>query len=576
MISAEPVDLEKSSRIGIHYQMDPEWHIYWKNPGDSGAAPKFNLEGGEITKIHWPFPKRIPVSSLTNYGYEKEVVIYLDLKLNSESPKLNLEWLVCKVDCVPGFGTFDLKVDKIFIESELYERFKQRWPSQKSEWTSEFRLQDKESFVFDLSPPTNESISSFSNIFIFPEDGTHFLTAAPQTTIEGQRLVARMPISTNANLVQKAHRFTVVSEKSDQEKTSFTVEVSSKTHISQYLLGLLLAFIGGLILNLMPCVFPVLFLKGYSFLKSSEQKKIRYSSWLYTAGVLFSFLIIGGLLIGLKALGHSVGWGFQLQNPYVLMVLIVLFFLMALSFLDVVNIEKLIPSSIYNLDQSKYFSGDFGTGVLAVVVASPCTAPFMGTALGLTLVLPAHLSLLIFLSIGAGLATPVPLLAHWPWLINKLPKSGPWLGKLKKVMAIPLFLTCAWLVWVFVQSKQVNGGAFDENWTAFEPSVVEMQRDKTSVFIDFTAAWCITCQVNKKTVLNTEEIQKLFSKENVYLVKADWTNYNKEITQALAGFGRNSVPLYVYYRKAEREPVILPELLTKKDIYKLFSQGDSK
>lgn len=574
LISETVFQTQGRVRLGVHYKLDPEWHIYWKNPGDSGAAPKFELSGGQIVNIDWPYPKRIPVSNLTNFGYEEEAVVFLDVNF-TEGPKLlDLEWLVCQVECIPGFATFDLQKDTVTVEPELFQKFTDLLPVSSTDWTFDFVSQNEKTFDFQISPPTGQTLSQIKNLFVFPDDGNNFGTKTPKSQITEESLLLQVPRSANARPQTTVHSFTVVVQDESDRWTALEATIAQDVSSESFLWGLLLALMGGLILNLMPCVFPVIFLKGYGFLKDPDKSKVRRSSWLYTVGVLLSFAVIGGVLLILRSLGHSIGWGFQLQNLYVLGFLILLFVVMALSFLDIVSFEKILPSSISRVSNSKWFSGDVGTGVLAVIVASPCTAPFMGTALGLTLLLSPIESLFIFLCLGLGLALPVPLLAHWPWLIERLPKSGPWLVKLKKAMSIPLLLTAVWLIWVFVQSATPTQDHFSENWHSFEPTKIKIEKQQRSVFVDFTAAWCITCQVNKQAVLNTAEIQQLFEKHNVYLVRADWTNHNPKITKALARFQRNSVPLYVFYEKGNESPIILNELLTKKDIQKLFKRED--
>jgi thiol:disulfide interchange protein DsbD len=575
VIASAPLDLSKPTQIGVHYVLDPEWHIYWKNPGDSGAAPKFKGIDIDVVGTQWPYPKRIPVTELTNYGYDQEAVIFVDLANGKKEPKLKLEWLVCKIDCIPGFATFPLDDEHVYIDKPLIDQFKERVPGVTT-WKADFVSEDDTHFEFELGPPAGLDVASLASLQIFPFNGERFLTLSPKITIDGAKFKVSVPLSKNAQPDLKPKSFTVVATTTSGSTEAFDLTITPSAPDENLLAVLLFAFLGGLILNLMPCVLPVLFLKGFSFLKSQDKSAIRKSSWLYTAGVLVSFLLIGGALLAMRFAGQSIGWGFQLQNPYIVGSLALLFVVMGLSFLDLVAIEKLVPSKLMNMGSHKAFNSDFGTGVLAVIVASPCTAPFMGTALGLTLLLPPLPSLGIFLALGAGLAAPVPVLAHWPWLVNKMPRSGNWMVTFKKILSIPLFATAAWLVWVLALQTGFNQSEDQGAWNTYSTAQLQEQRKSSHVFIDFTAAWCITCQVNKRAVLNTDEIQNLFKEQEVYLFKADWTNYDKEITEALAGFQRNSVPLYVYYRRSEDKATLLPELLTKDDIYQLFEKRGSK
>lgn len=567
---AETNELKPNMTVGVHFNIDPEWHIYWKNSGDSGAAPKFNLSSGQVQSVNWPFPKRIPTSQLINFGYEDQVVLFLHLTNVTKESVLNLEWLVCKVDCIPGFGELKITPANLNVNPQLWEQFSSQIPMHSNRWSTTFLNQDPSRFTFKINSPESIPLRHYRNIYLFPEDGVRFKTQAPQihTVDNGFKIIMnKASASSNTNEMAK---FTLITETQDKNFESFNINVEPKHKITDWFIGLILALLGGMILNLMPCVFPVLFLKAYGFLKTDSPTAIKKSAWLYSAGVILSFAIIGGVLLTLRIAGHSLGWGFQMQSPGVIIALIVLFAAMMLSFLDIINLNNLRLPKIF----TPLMSSDFGTGVLAVIVASPCTAPFMGTALGLTLILPPLQSLFIFVAIGVGLAAPIPLLAHWPKLISKLPRSGVWMNNVKKAMAIPLLLTCIWLAWVL--SLQLGAKEDSRLWNAYQPQQMEQIKSQHSVFIDFTAAWCITCQVNKKAVLETKEIINLFKENNVYLIRADWTNYDESITKALENYDRNSVPLYVFYDRINNKEILLPEVLTKNDIHKLFKKGESK
>jgi thiol:disulfide interchange protein DsbD len=559
-------------QIGVHFKMDEHWHLYWQNPGDSGSAPKFSLIKGEITRVQWPYPERIEVSSLTNYGYNNEVVIFLDVKGLAPDSSLELEWLVCKVECIPGFATLPINAKTLQVRPLVYGAFQKRLPNP-SLWSSEFQGIIDNSFRFHLRPAHGLTIHELKSLDIFPKNKEYFSNSSPIINPLDDSLEIRLAIAPNGSESQESEDFTVVTGSHSGDTSSFDLTVDKKVSYASIIVGMLLAVVGGILLNIMPCVFPVLFLKAFSFLKAESQVEIRRSSWIYTAGVLTSFLAIGCVLVLLRLSGESIGWGFHLQSPVIVLVLALLFFVMGLMFLDVIKIDRFVGS----LRWTKYsaLSGDFGTGVLAVVVASPCTAPFMGTALGMTLFLPAWQSIVIFLSLGLGLALPILVFAHWPQLVRLLPRSGSWMITFKKFLTIPLFATSAWLIWVFsMQMASIHQVESSKNWEIFNPQTIEVMNKERPVFIDFTAAWCITCQVNKKTVLESDEIMTLFQRNNVYLVRADWTNHSPEITKQLAHFGRNSVPLYVYYEKGSKDAKVLPEILTKGELYKLFNEGN--
>jgi len=404
------------------------------------------------------------------------------------------------------------------------------------------------------------------------------------------------------------------------------MELATQVSFASFSFGLLFAFFGGIILNLMPCVFPVLSLKIFGFLKEPKIERIRRSAWAYTAGAVSTFTLIGALLTLLRYWGEAVGWGYQLQNPWLVYLLALLFFLMGLNFFGFFEVGNQFVSIGSRLGKKSFLTGDFGTGVLAVVVASPCTAPFMGSALGLTLLLPAGQSLFIFTTLGLGMAAPMLALAYVPRLINRLPRSGPWMVTLKQFMTFPLFLTSLWLLWILQQQRGPGSvfvallsfivltmtiwmfgrthralakallafvflltpvvslyglqkaGGLDRGsqssliWHSFDPALVEEKRKSELVFLDFTASWCLSCQVNKKAVLETAEIEDLFRKHQVFLVRADWTNLNPVVTKALEQLGRASIPLYVVYPRSD-QPIIFPEVLTKSVLIRYFEGG---
>ncbi len=309
------------------------------------------------------------------------------------------------------------------------------------------------------------------------------------------------------------------------------------------------AFLGGLILNLMPCVLPVLSLKLLQKAKFTE-------SLCYTGGILSSFWILGGALIILKAFGHQVGWGFQLQSPVMLIALALLFFGITLNLLDLFEFGLMFT----RIDLSKHHRGNWGafaTGVLTTLVATPCAAPFVGSAIGIALLQPSATSFGIFTALALGLASPYFVLSLIPGSQKLLPKPGPWFKTFKRILAIPMFLTTIWLLsLLFLHSSPQL-----KNFQPYSAKAVAEARQKGPVFIDFGADWCLTCQYNEKTTLQSPKIVALFKQHNVQAFKADWTHQDPEITKALAEFKRNSVPLYVYYPKG-KPPVILPEILS--------------
>ncbi|MFN9068902.1 MAG: protein-disulfide reductase DsbD family protein [Bdellovibrionales bacterium] len=427
----------------------------------------------------------------------------------------------------------------------------------------------------------------------------------------------------------KTLSFVLVADGKAYEFTNLPVSTLSpaeSTSLASLLSLLFFAFLGGTLLNLMPCVFPIIFIKAFAFLKLQDSRAKIKDGVLYTLGVLTTFTALGILFLMLKQMGMSVGWGFQLQSPLVILFLIILFWLMALNFLGVFEFGTQIMNTTGNIS----WRTSFGTGVLSVFIAAPCTGPFMGTALGATATLPHFQALLIFIFLGLGLAFPYFLLSLKPQLANYLPKPGPWMETIKQFFAFPLFATVLWLLWVlgqqigtegwfysglillvisftlWVNSKNIKVGKYflwaltilliglatyqvyntdksnnlshsKSKWTDYSPDKLKAALDSgQSVFIDFTAAWCITCQVNKKLVLDTPEADLIFKDANILRMRADWTNYDPQITLALKKLGRNSVPVYAFYTTGGLTPQILPQILTISNLRHLISNKEEK
>ncbi|MCH2535368.1 MAG: thioredoxin family protein [Bdellovibrionales bacterium] len=605
------------SKIGIQFDLAPHWHIYWKNPGDSGAEPKFNFNtnGAKVVETYWPKPKRIPIEHLVNIGYEKQVVFVFDLEvLNKDhvQAKIDLEWLVCKVDCIPGFATLSFKTptgtntDYKAQELKLLEKY--------------YNLSPKKTnvapFTIDQAKiDSNEVIVHFKGDIHSPQAFPFGSTLVDNKKPKWNKNTKSLSFGLN-NIKQKTLNLTIFDQQQAYEFTNINIlpknTIETDSHI---LLLLLFAFIGGLILNFMPCVLPVISIKAFSLLKAPEYLR-KKECLFYALGVVTTLSFVGLIFLLLKSMGQSIGWGFQLQSPIFVFALLALFWTMSLMFLGAIDLKVNLNTTKYQFNNSNLNS--FFTGILSVVIAPPCTGPLMGVALGATLILSPLESFLIFLFLGLGLASPFILFAVFKKSLSLLPKPGVWMEKLKQFFAFPLFATCLWLIWVLQQQK--NGSAWlislayllafsfflwfysslkkynfialilallclliggvhvsklqnpivqskaQSQWNQFSSKKLEEVRKTRTVFIDYTAAWCITCQVNKTRVLDTEKTQKLFKKHEVYLMRADWTNYNKEITASLEKIGRNSVPVYLIYKPNLDKPIILPQILSFDEI----------
>ena len=391
--------------------------------------------------------------------------------------------------------------------------------------------------------------------------------------------------------------------------------------ISNLFLAVIFAFVGGLILNLMPCVFPILAIKALKISNASESMSNRIKeAGAYTAGILTTVLLIAGIMLAIRAGGAQIGWGFQLQSPAVILALTSLFFIIGLSFSGWIEWGARFAGVGQRLTEDGKPLQSFFTGVLAMIVASPCSAPFMAAALGYAISQPASISLPVFASLGLGMATPLMLLYLLPGFASLLPKPGTWMATLKQFLAFPMYLTCIWLIWVFTAQVGATGAAFAMTglcilamtiWlygksettpsriVAFASLVVaallmfgslEQTPAKRSdqsftlaeldqqvggaqpIFLDVTADWCISCQFNEQRVLHSPDIQKLFEQQKVIYLVADWTNANPEISQLLDRYQRVGIPLYLYFPPNRQVPVLLPQILSKRIVRQLFRQ----
>ncbi len=330
---------------------------------------------------------------------------------------------------------------------------------------------------------------------------------------------------------------------------------------------LLLAFIGGIILNFMPCIFPILTLKAISLIQGRfNHREMRIDALLYMLGVILSFLMVASIMAILRAQGEYVGWGFQLQNPYFVMAMLLIFAVVFLLFLDVITLKNPLADKLGRLSINDKRIGAFVTGFFAVLIASPCTAPFMGIAIGYTLSQSAYVYVPVFLALGLGYALPFTLVGFFPKVLHKLlPKPGRWMEILKKIFAVPVFLTCVWLGWVLYNQVSSHNSAEKAAamWQEYDAEMVEkLVAEGKPVLLNFTAKWCITCLANERLAFASADFAKFVTKNNIHLFKGDWTNENPQITKALESYGRNSIPLYVYYDGKSSQYKILPQLLT--------------
>ena len=648
--------------VGLQLAHQPEWHSYWKNPGDSGLPTKleWKLPVGVLAgEIAWPMPRKYPIGTLINYGYEHTVLLPAPLTITPEFKpsllggaleiKLKAQWLVCRRECIPEEGEFLLAIparSAIALHGPVFQESFAAQPKQ---------LAGKATATIDetsLRLRVSGLPADFRDkpLEFFPEAPEVIETSAPWSQAwEGQIWTARVPLSpqrsqspdvmpivlTQGNkgwrvdaLVQgpwPAMAAPVTMSPALQEalrKNVIAAGTESGSGLS-LMVALLGALLGGLILNLMPCVFPVLAIKVVGFTQhAANQRARRLDGAAYSAGVVASFMALGLILVALRGAGQQLGWGFQLQVPGVVAALAVLFALIGLNLAGLFEVRQCIPARLASLQSNNPVANAFLSGVLAVVVASPCTAPFMGAALGLAVALPAAQAILIFATLGAGMALPY-LVASWiPAFTQLLPRPGEWTVTFRKLMAYPMFAAVAWLIWVLGQQTGIDAaGALlavlvatsmlawslsllgrtrlivggiavawtagcawllvgqistvrppqaaavsDSVWQNWAPGRAEvLLASGRPVFVDFTAAWCVTCQYNKKTVLQDPQVLAAFASKDVALLRADWTIRDPEITAELGKFGRSGVPLYVLY-SGNGPAQVLSEMLSASEL----------
>ena len=640
---AEPITIDLISSVksvfpgsvinaALRVQMENGWHTYWINPGDSGAAPRIawvTQKSVSIGDLNFPVPERIEYGELVNFGYSDETVWPFEIRVEKDFPEdliklfAEIDILVCSDICIPK----KIKVNKQIqignivrddVGNRIISAALGAMPINSAVAPLALLRKDKIELKFGLSSdlaskaPTEAYFFPFvpnlidnkatQNLYVSKEKFVLSMDRSPDYA-SGRSISGILKIDGAAYTLD-----TTISDSSQGLGISPAISL---------LTAILFAFVGGLILNLMPCVFPVLSIKVLSLINQSNKSKkyLVTSGWIYSLGVVISFALLGLTVISLRAGGEAIGWGFQLQSPLVVIVLVYLFVLIGLNLLGLFEINF----SMSEKGAARGYSGAFFSGVLATIVASPCTAPFMAAALSYALLQSPDLGLMIFLSLGSGMAFPFLLLCYFPKLLSKLPKPGAWMGILKEFLAFPMFASAVWLIWV-LQSQE--GGRFlaatltgvlflgfgvwlirrssnmlarslcwaffafalaipaqqffqedppssdyepekQADIDAFSVAKVEELVEMGPVFVNFTASWCITCKVNEVTALRTQKVMNAFQSEGITYLEADWSNEDPDITEALESYGRAGVPLYLFFEKGSTAPMVLPQILTE-------------
>lgn len=640
-------------QAGLVLSLEEHWHVYWVNAGDSGEPPRITWTlppGITADPMQFPPPQRLPLGPLMDFGYETQVgfPVLLHATPSLKPGKVHLDarvsWLVCAAQCLPGKAHMGLDLDVVpgpLPEPPLVGTLGaaiKSLPKPLPGDMSASAVADAKQISLTLRTGARQN-----DALVFPFDQDQISNAAPQGVEpdkDGVRVVlARVPGTATA-LPQNFHALVELGGDGDYEVTlpvrpgvvapvaagaGNTPALAPATAEVTLFGELALAFGGGLLLNLMPCVFPVLFLKGLALVHSSneEKRRQRMHGLVYTLGILVSFWAVVGVLLVLRAGGRQVGWGFQMQSPGFVAILAALVFFLGLSLAGQFEIGLSLTSAGGGLAQKQGLAGSFFTGVLATVVATPCMGPMLGAAVGFALSQPAALTLLIFTALALGLALPYLALTLQPQWTAILPKPGAWMEVLKQLTAVPLFATAIWLAWVYGQLFGADGlnrmallllsflvlaiagwtlGRWPARWGSaaaavglialalllpLRPQAVEAETwqpwspesfaaaraSGDPVFIDFTAAWCLSCKVNEAAVLRSREIEEQLAKAHFKLLKADWTKYDPRITAELAGVHRSGVPTYVIYPGgANVNADVLPELLTRDIVSKAIDR----
>ncbi len=680
MVLPQTLSRGEAAHAGLYFKIEPGWHVYWKNAGDAGEPPKLHWtlpEGITAGALEFPAPKRLPLGPLMDFGYENEVLFPFTLnvangaKTGAASLHAKVSWLVCKATCIPGKAELEVsrevaahpgKVVTLPSESAIYSRFAAQLPKpMPGRFKAEFQT-SQGGFRLGVETGQRENAAAF-----FPEDQGILDNPAPEGLVSTAKGVV-LSLKKDSSLAENPAQLRGVLELSGGRAfeivampgkvvgggslastlapattsiaaaapaaaasgTGNTAAAAQSLPVSvpqSSLLVLLrtaiLAFLGGLLLNLMPCVFPVLFLKGLALVQSGseERGRLRAHGFVYAGGILVSFWVLVGVLLGLRAAGSVLGWGFQFQSPVFLALMAGLLFFLGLSLAGQFEIGLTLTSAGGSLAAKQGYTGSFFTGVLAVIVATPCTAPLMGPAIGYALGHSPAVTFAIFTALALGLATPYVALTLQPAWTRVLPRPGAWMEVLKQAVSVPIFATVIWLAWVLAQAYGAAmlaallvsflllaiAGWFLGRWPAkrwatwvavailagvvvlglvapaklmvaagsaasaqthegWEPwsaeAVNRYQAEGRPVFVDFTAGWCLSCQVNERIALEQPEVQRAFANGHVALLRADWTQHDEAIARALASLGRDGVPTYVLYVPGQSSPQVLPEVLT--------------
>ncbi len=646
--------------LALDQQIEEGWHTYWLNPGDSGEPTSIEWElpdGVETSEIIWPTPQRIPYFDLVNYGYKNQAALLTELTVPADWPagkpidvRADAFWLVCEEICIPEEASYSLAIQTTSgpttLDPDLKSFFasaRQKTPAD-NPWPTAI-VASNSGYTVKLDGKFDTG--TIADAYFFPTDQGATIHAAPQEidatasslTIELQK--GELPPTETLNGL-----FVLTENVGGDDLTrAFNVSapidaagLASQAGLMSIgiLQAMLLALLGGIILNLMPCVFPILSLKALGLIQQAPRdlREARLHGLSFGAGIVVTFLALAVILIALRAGGAQIGWGFQLQSPLIMSLLAYLLLAIGLNLSGVFEFGSSFAGIGGRFASQSGHAGSFSTGVLAVIVATPCTAPFMSTALGFAMFQPPPITLAVFLALAAGFALPYLSLSFMPALGRLLPKPGAWMVLLRQFLAFPIYATVAWIVWVLSQqlessgllavmfggvlvamaawlfgilghvsartSRLATGGlavlaligaslliptdgplanstaeATASETRSYESFTTErlgeLRNEGRPVFINLTAAWCITCEVNDRVVLEREAVVDAMEVNDIAYLKGDWTNQDPDITSLLAEFGRNGVPLYLIYPKGTGDARVLAQIVSVSLVLEAFN-----
>lgn len=668
--------------VAVRFEMEPGWHNYWRNAGDSGlpTTVEWDLPSGfSAGEIQWPYPERIAVYPLVDYGYSHEVALLVEI-----SPPADLragsmvrlaarvDWLICERICLPAHAQLEAEIPAESAApaldpqwAALFSETRDRLPRTLAGWV--LTAEVTEAGYRLRGDAAGDAASVPDSVYFYAGDKNVIAHAQPQGFTPGEDgFTLDLPASPYATRPISPLRGVLMAEGGgswDMARDAIALAVDVPVDGAPQplpdpeagmgpegdagadgataaeaqggftlVLALAFAFFGGVLLNLMPCVFPVLSLKilGAAGQGGENRAKIRNQGLVYGLGVVISFLALAGVLIALRTGGAQLGWGFQLQSPPFVAAMGILFFAIGLNLMGLFEVGAALTRLGSRPGAPSGYGESLASGILATVIATPCTAPFMGAALGFALTRSVPETLLVFAFLGVGMALPYVILSTAPGLLERVPRPGPWMETMKQILAFPMFATVIWLVWVFGQQTGVGGATYlltalllvsaagwmvgrwhrtdlrsgvlarvislvvlalaalavargagqqapmmavPEDWLAFSPEEVAIRLDAGQpVFVDYTAAWCLTCQVNERLVLSSETVMAAFREKGVALFKADWTRQDPVITASLESLERSGVPVYALYRGLSgADPNLLPAILTEEIVLRALA-----